>query len=216
MPIMIITSELVQAFMPNQTLTKIHNEPTHRAVCKLEKELGANLIVVNCPWGLNKGHLGELQDAATFLARNGATYTPPGHTPLPYPALPPGTIAAKHERLKAKNETALTHWQTLQHAIEPVFYAKRDDPDEGLNDVLVCDLLDHIRDCYCHIGQDEINVNMSTFLKGIDPSLPLTVCMRKQEHCQDFAANAGVPISEATMVTTGTKHAIQCGDFTNT
>ena len=56
---------------------------------------------------------------------------------------------------------------------------------------------------------------MSTFLKGIDPSLPLSVYTRKQEHCQDFAANARVPISEATMVTTGTKHAIQCGDFTD-
>ena len=27
---------------------------------QLEKELAANLIAVDCPWGLNKGHLGEL------------------------------------------------------------------------------------------------------------------------------------------------------------
>ena len=97
------TQESVQALMPNQTLMKIHGEPTHKAVRKLEKELGANLIAVDCPWGLNKGHLGKLQDAATFLARNGTAYTPPAHAPLPYPAIPPGTIAAKSERLKAKN-----------------------------------------------------------------------------------------------------------------
>ena len=100
-------------------------------------------------------------------------------------------------------------------AIEPVYYAELDDPDEGLNDVLVHDLLNHIRDRYCHIGQDKIDRNMETFLKGIDPSLPLSVYTRKQENCQDFAADARVPISEATMVTTGTKRAIQCGDFTD-
>jgi hypothetical protein len=146
MPIMIITRESVQALMPNQTLMKIHGEPTHKAVRKLEKELGTNLIAVDCPWGLNKGHLGELQDAATFLAHNGAAYNPPADAPLPYPAIPAGTIAAKREHLKAENETALGHWQTLQHvhriavnqvaeAIEPVYYAELDDPDEGLNDV---------------------------------------------------------------------------------
>jgi hypothetical protein len=56
---------------------------------------------------------------------------------------------------------------------------------------------------------------MEVFLKGIDPSLPLSIYTQKQENCQDFAADARVPVSEATMVTTGTKHAIQCGDFTD-
>jgi len=63
---MIITQESVQALMPNQTLTKIHGEPMHKAVCKLEKELGANLIAVECPWGHGKGHLGELQMPPLF------------------------------------------------------------------------------------------------------------------------------------------------------
>eukprot|EP00804_Cyclotella_cryptica_P020406 CCRYP_012624-RA/>CCRYP_012624-RA protein AED:0.67 eAED:0.42 QI:0/0/0/0.75/0/0/4/0/921 len=225
MPIMIITRESIQALMPNQTLTKIHGKPMHKAVRGLKKELGANLIAVDCPWGLTKGHLGKLQDAVTFLACNGAAYTPPAQAPPPYLAIPLGSTAAERERLKAENQTALGHWQTRQHvrriainqvteAIEPVYYAELNDPDEGLNDVLVRDLLDHIRDCYCHIGQDKIDSNMSTFLKGMDPSLPLSVYTRKQEHCQDFAADAHVPISEATMVTTGTKHAIQCCDFT--
>jgi hypothetical protein len=38
--------------------------------------------------------------------------------------------------------------------------------------------------------------------------------MRKQECCQVFALNAAVPISEATMVTTRTKHALACGNMT--
>ena len=41
---MIIAQESVHALMPNQTLTKIHAEPMHKAVRKLEKELGATLI----------------------------------------------------------------------------------------------------------------------------------------------------------------------------
>eukprot|EP00804_Cyclotella_cryptica_P013783 CCRYP_016886-RA/>CCRYP_016886-RA protein AED:0.80 eAED:0.80 QI:0/0/0/0.5/1/1/2/0/179 len=175
---MIITWELVQALMPNQTLMKIHGEPTHKALRKL-KNAGANLIAVDYPWSHGKVHLGELQDATTFLARNGAAYTPAGHAPHPYPNIPPGTITAERKQLKAENEMALGHWQTLQH-----------------------DAIDH---------------NMAMFLKGIDPSLPLSDYTRKQGNCQDFAADARVPISEATttMVTTGTKHAIQCGNFTN-
>ncbi|KAL7481870.1 hypothetical protein ACHAW6_007550 [Cyclotella cf. meneghiniana] len=40
--------------------------------------------------------------------------------------------------------------------------------------------------------------------------------MQKQETCQEFAQDANVPISEELRVTTGTKHALQCGGFTQT
>ncbi|KAL7477059.1 hypothetical protein ACHAW6_002874, partial [Cyclotella cf. meneghiniana] len=39
--------------------------------------------------------------------------------------------------------------------------------------------------------------------------------IHKQEDCQEFANNSNVNISETTMITTGTKHAIQCGAFTD-
>ncbi len=54
---------------------------------------------------------------------------------------------------------------------------------------------------------------MTKFYTGIEASLPLAVYMRKQEKCQTFAQAAGVPISEATMVTTGTKAALNCGSM---
>jgi hypothetical protein len=43
----------------------------------------------------------------------------------------------------------------------------------------------------------------------------LSLYTPENKRTQDFATDARVPISEATMVTTGTKHAIQCGDFTD-
>jgi hypothetical protein len=46
--------------------------------------------------------------------------------------------------------------------------------------------------------------------------LPLAIYTRKQEKCQVFAANARVPISNVTMITTGTKHALACGNMTLT
>jgi hypothetical protein len=55
--------------------------------------------------------------------------------------------------------------------------------------------------------------NMSKFNVGMDPILPLAVYTRKQEKCQVFATDAGVPISEATLVTTGTKNALATGAF---
>ena len=62
-----VTRESVLALMPNKTLTVIDGEPTHKAVKKLEKELGANLIAVACPFGHAKGHLGILQPDAIFF-----------------------------------------------------------------------------------------------------------------------------------------------------
>jgi hypothetical protein len=52
---------------------------------------------------------------------------------------------------------------------------------------------------------------MTEFHMGIDPYFPLADYTHKQEKCQTFAHNAGIPISEATMVSTGTKAAITCG-----
>jgi hypothetical protein len=37
--------------------------------------------------------------------------------------------------------------------------------------------------------------------------------MRKQEKCQTFALDSGVPISKEMMVTTGTNHALNCGNM---
>jgi hypothetical protein len=52
---------------------------------------------------------------------------------------------------------------------------------------------------------------MAKFVTNIKPSLPLAVNTRKQKKCQTFAQDAGIPISKATMVTTGTKATLNCG-----
>ncbi len=61
------------------------------------------------------------------------------------------------------------------------------------------------------ISQPDVDDNMAKFVTGINPSLPLAVYTHKQEKCQTFAQDAGVPIFEATMVTTGMKAALNCG-----
>ncbi|KAL7475564.1 hypothetical protein ACHAW6_001477, partial [Cyclotella cf. meneghiniana] len=75
------------------------------------------------------------------------------------------------------------------------------DLDKGLIDASIQDLIDHICQRYCQ----------AKFNKGIYPTLPLAVYTQKQETCQEFAQDAKVPISKELMVTTGTKHALQCG-----
>jgi hypothetical protein len=67
---------------------------------------------------------------------------------------------------------------------------------------------------YAQISQPDLNNNLAHFNIGIDLGLPLAVYMRKQEQCQVFALDAAVPISKATMVTTGTKHALACDNMT--
>jgi hypothetical protein len=72
----------------------------------------------------------------------------------------------------------------------------------------------HILNTYAQISQPDLDDNMTDFHSGINSGLPLAIYTRKQEKYQVFAANAGVPISDKTMFTTGTKHALACGNMT--
>jgi hypothetical protein len=71
----------------------------------------------------------------------------------------------------------------------------------------------YILDTGAQISQPDLDDNMTDFHSSINSGLPLAVYMRKQEKCQVFAANASVPISDKTMITTGTKHALACSNM---
>jgi hypothetical protein len=102
------------------------------------------------------------------------------------------------------------HNNQFAAAVDDVYYAALNDPTKGLNAITLRDLVTHIRTTYATILQPDVNNNMTKFHTGIDPHLPLVVYTRKQEKCQTFAHDAGIPLSKATMVSTGTKAAIAC------
>ena len=104
----------------------------------------------------------------------------------------------------------------MTSAINDVFYAVLNDSIkiEGPNGINLCMLIYHIATTYAKISQPDLDNNLANFNMGIDPGLPLAVYTRKQECCQIFALDLAVPISKATMVTTGTKHALVCGNMT--
>ena len=216
-----VSAESIRAQMPYGMLTRVIGEPTHKHLRLLEKELASNLMAIPCPWGHGKGHLGLLQDPVLYLQRNGAAFDIPATAPPDYPINAPAAAPAR-EAARAANLAERKAWNTylivatitrdqFAAAIDDVYYAALDDPTEGLNAVTLRDLVTHVRTTYASISQPEIDDNMSEFLTGIDAALPLAVYTRKQEKCQTFALDAGVPISEATMVTTGTKAALNCG-----
>ena len=183
-----------------------------------------NLLNVTMPdnWGRGKGLIGELQNPAVFIARNGAAYNPPPAAPPIYPVIPAGSTTQQREQLRAENTINRNFWDTAEHgrqiavtigaaALEAWTYAELDDPDEGLNAVHIVDFYNHIMDRYANISQSEIDSNLISFNEGIDATKTLAIYIRKQEHCQETALDARVPIDESTMVTTGTKHAVATG-----
>ena len=219
-----VSADSIKAQMPHPTLTRVLGEPTHKQVNMVIRELTANLMAVSCPWGHNKGHLGLLQDPAIYLARNGDAYTIPAAEPPTYPVIPIGATVQQREELRAINIAARKAWATYRlvlaitrdqfaAAIDDVYYAVLDDPTEGLNGVDLRTLVQHILTTYAQISQPDLDDNMTEFNIGIDSGLPLAVYTRKQEKCQVFAADAGVPISDELMVTTGSKHAISSGNM---
>jgi hypothetical protein len=143
---------------------------------------------------------------------------------LHIPSSQPEHVPQRKE-LRATNPAACKAWATYRlvlsitcnqfaAAINNVYYAILDDPSEGLNGIDLRTLVTHILTTYAQISQPNLDDNLTDFNTGINPILPLAVYTRKQEKCQIFAHNAGVPISDATMVTTGTKHALATGNMT--
>jgi hypothetical protein len=207
--------------MPYGTLTRNTGKPTHEQLQILEKELAANLMAIPCPWGNRKGHLRLLQDPVHYLQCNSASYTVPSTAPPDYPINPPAAApapeaawAANLDECKALNTCIIVRTITRNQfaaAIDNVYYAELNDPTKGLNAISLCDLVTNIRSTYATLSQPNIDNNMAKFVTGIEPSLPLAVYTHKQEKCPTFAQDTGIPISKATMVTTGTKAALNCG-----
>jgi hypothetical protein len=107
----------------------------------------------------------------------------------------------------------VTHDQ-FATTIDDLFYAILDNLIEGLNGVNLHTLVNHIATTYSPLSQTDLDNNLAIFDMRIDLGLPLANYTRKQECCQVFVLDAAVPISEATMVTTGTKHTLTCGNMT--
>ncbi len=141
--------------------------------------------------------------------------------PPEYPINPPAAAPAR-EAAWAANLAGHKAWNSyiivrtitrdqFAAAISNVYYAELDDPTKGLIAISLCNLITHICSTYARISQPNVDNNMAEFVISIKPSLPLAVYTRKQEKCQTFGQYTSIPISKATMVTTGTKAALNCG-----
>jgi hypothetical protein len=182
-------------------------------------------MAISCPWGHSKGHLGLLQDPAIYLACNREAFNIQNIEPPAYPVNPAGSTTTKRKKLCATNDPAHKAWKTytmvltitcdqFAAAIDDTYYAIFDNPTKGLNAINLRSLVMHILTTYAQISQPDLDDNMTDFHSGIDSSLPLAVYTRKQEKCQVFATDAGVLIFDETMIITGTKHTLACGNMT--
>jgi hypothetical protein len=161
-----VSAESIRAQMPHGTLTCIMGEPTHKQLKILKKELAANIMAIPCPWGHGKGHLGLLQDPVLYLQHNGAAFTVSTVAPPEYLLNPPAAAPAQ-EAAQAANLTNRKAWNTyiivrtitcnqFAAAINDVYYAALNDPNEGLNAISLRDLVTHIQTTYASISQPNI------------------------------------------------------------
>jgi hypothetical protein len=92
-----VSAKSIEAQMPHVTLTRILGKPSHRQLKQLKHKLTANLMVIPCPWGHNKDHLGLLQDPVLYLQHNGAAFMTLAAAPPAYPVIVAGATTAKCE-----------------------------------------------------------------------------------------------------------------------
>jgi hypothetical protein len=219
-----VSAEGIKAQMPHPILTCVFGEPTHKQVKTVICKLSANLMVIFCPWVHSKGHLGLLQVPAIYLVCNREAFNITHVEPLAYPVIPAGATTANREELRTINAAACKAWNTYKMvltitrdqfaaAINNVYYVILDDPTENLNAIDLRTLVMHILNTYAQISQPDLDDNMTNFPSGIDSGLSLAIYTMKQEKCQVFTVDAGVPISHRTMIITSTKHALACSNM---
>ena len=156
-----------------------------------------------------------LQAPSVFHARNGDFYNPLPNAPPSYPNILPNENTAECERLQSEHNLLYVHCAKYVHtgriraaAFDKWGLTALEDSDEGLNGVTIRDVYDYVMGNYTTISQAKVDDNLNKFNNPIDASRTLAVYIRKQELCQEMAEDAHVPITEATMVTAGTKHAL--------
>ncbi len=219
-----MSAEGINAQKPHPILTHVFGEPTHKQVKTIIRELLPNLTAIFCPWGHSKGHVGLLQDPAIYLACNGEAFNITNIKPPAYPFIPEGATTTKCEEPRATNAVACKAWNTYEMvltithdqfaaAINNIYYTVLDNPTKCFNAINLHALLMHILITYAQISQPDLDDNITDFHFGINLGLPLAVYTRKQEKCWVFAADAKVPISKKTMITTSAKHLLACGNM---
>ena len=110
-----VSREEILALMSFKVWDKILGTPTFTKMVKLLKQLGANLISVDCPWVQGKGQLGLLQYPTTFSAREDRPYDKPTQQPPTYPKIYSGTSTANRESMCAETIEDKQNCHTCKH-----------------------------------------------------------------------------------------------------
>ena len=125
----------------------------------------------------------------------------------------------ERNRLCEKHKVLYVHWAKYAHtgriavnigaaAFDEWVLTALEDPDKGVSRVTIRNVYDYVMDNYATILQAKVDANLDTFNDPIAASRTLAVYIRKQELFQEITKDTNVPITKATMVTTGTKHTV--------
>ena len=163
-----------------------------------------------------------IQAPAVFHGRSGDFYNPPPNAPPAYPNILPGVNTAERKRLQAEHTVLYVHWAKYVRtghiavnvgavAFNKWVLAEIEDPNKMLNGVTIRNVYDYVMGNYATISQAEVVDNLKKFNKTINASQTLAVYILKKELCQEMEEDLHVPTTKATMVTTGTNHAVTTG-----
>ncbi|CAB9496446.1 hypothetical protein SEMRO_5_G004200.1 [Seminavis robusta] len=210
---MAATPDPLQSFKYN-TLTPIVGQPTRNSIKILEKENRDNAHNIYSTRGTGgEGHLRLCYTTlAEYNARDimlGRHWVDPVH-PGPRADIPPGATAAQiAQRISAykfdlkefetfkQTELALLHH--AMEAIEEVYYADMEDPDDGYSQVSYIDFIVYLREEHGELSDDDLTKNMQRMNVPWSPSEPIHKLFTQINKARAFARNND-PISEAAAI----------------
>ena len=195
---------------PYPTLTKITGEPTYTSINILQREIYANALAIDSPFGGGQhGHLGVVMDNASYAnAVAGVVFNAPVH-PGNAPVHAAGTTQPVITAADRAYDRSLQDYNTFRHtvrelkqqliaAVDPLYINMLEDDMFGYANVAPRDILDHLKTTYGKLTPDDVENNRNTLTAEWNPDDPIEDLWKRITDAKRFATRAGEPITDAT------------------
>jgi hypothetical protein len=193
-------------------LTVIEGEPEYTSLQVLQRKVNSAAISVLSSGGDGiHGHLNlTISDVEYLIVSHGTPWVKPGN-PGAAPIHIPGAIVAARKETNRQFLITVADYRLCNRVLEPLktllmaavnsnYIAELEDPAYSFGNVLIRNILDHLRTSHGTIDASNVEANFTKLDLPVNFDEPLKILWRRVIDAQCFAANGQEPISEATTV----------------
>jgi len=207
------TPEEFKNSFPHPTLAKIEGRPDNATLTANRNQIKDNAASIPSDLGGGQhGLLGSVLPHAMYATiAVGQQFVPPAF-PGTSPVIPPNVTEFQYREILRLHNENLVKWRNYTNAqqamkqliidsIEPVYLRAIRDRHAGFANVSIIQIYEYLFNTYGKLSPQELMQNQTAIHKAWDPTTPFEVLVDQIEDCQEIAATAGQPFTEAQILT---------------